>query len=330
MPTEQIRAVVASEYGDADVLSVQQRERPEPATEEVLVDVAAAGVNFADVAMRRGEYPEGPTPPFVPGLEVAGAVASAGDDTDWSAGDRVAALTGGGGYADAATASVAFAVPDGLSDAEAAGFPVQGLTAHNTLHEWGGLDTEDASGQRVLVHAAAGGVGSLAVQLASHVGADVIGTASTEAKLDFARELGLDHGIQYEDEDVAERVSAITGGEGVDLVLDGVGGRAFDASVEALAPAGTIVSYGMASGSIPTVATPRLFFENQSVVGYHLDHALGHVPERVLPAVERLSDLLSTGAVQVVVDEQFPLAEAAAAHEHVEGRESVGKVVLTT
>lgn len=329
MPTD-ATAVVVTEYGDADVLSVEQRERPEPSGEAVLVDVAAAGVNFADVEMRRGNYPDGPTPPFVPGLEVAGTVEAAGSDADWTAGDRVAALTDGGGYATATTAQtgVTFAVPDELSDAEAAGVLVQGLTAHNVLHEWGGLDTDDATGKRVLVQAAAGGVGSLAVQLAAHASAEVLGTASTERKLDFARELGLDHGIRYEDEDVAERVAAITDGEGVDLVLDGVGGRAFDASVEALAPAGTVVSYGMASGSIPTVATPRLFFENQSVVGYHLNHALEHVPERVLAAMPRLRDLLATGAVEVVVDEQFPLPDAADAHRYVENRKSVGKVVL--
>ena len=319
-----MRAIEVSEYGDSEVLQVVDREAPRAGEGDLEIAVGAAGVNFADIEQRRGNYPGGPRPPFVPGLEVAGTVLEAPDDAEFDAGDRVAALTSSGGYAERAIAPVetTIPVPDSLSLREAAAIPVQGLTAHNTLFEWGGLE----AGERVLVHAAAGGVGSLAVQLAALTGAEVFATASTEDKRDLARELGADHAIDYTDVDVAEVIDECTDGEGVDLVLDGVGGDAFAASLEALAPAGRIVSFGMASGSIPTVATPRLFFSNQSVIGYHLTNALETVPERVHAAVPDL--LAALESCEIVVGETVDLGEAGRAHEALESRETIGKVVL--
>ncbi|MHC3437775.1 quinone oxidoreductase family protein [Natrialbaceae archaeon A-gly3] len=319
-----MRAIEVTEYGDSDVLEVLERENPTSDADELLIDVAAAGVNFADVEQRRGNYPGGPRAPFVPGLEAAGTVLEAPDESEFAVGDRVAALTSSGGYAERASAPVetTIPVPDALSIREAAAIPVQGLTAHNTLFKWGGLE----AGERVLIHAAAGGVGSLAVQLSARAGAEVFATASTEDKRDLARDLGADHAIDYTETDVARAIDDQTDGAGVDLVLDGVGGDAFTASLEALAPAGRIVSFGMASGSIPTVATPRLFFENQSVIGYHLTNALETVPERVQGAVPDLLDALED--CEVVVGETFDLGEAREAHDALEGRETVGKVVL--
>lgn len=323
-----MRAVEVPEHGDSSVLTVTDRPAPEPGPEEVAIDVEAAGVNFADLERRRGTYPDGPSPPFVPGLEVAGRVTDAPPGSDFAVGDRVAALTSGGGYAAKATAPLerTFPIPDALSWAAATALPVQGVTAHNVLHEWGDL----AAGERVLIHAGAGGVGSMAVQLADAVGATVFATASTAAKRERVRELGADLAIDYADPDtdVAERVLEHTDGEGVDLVVDGVGGDAFAASLEALAPVGRIVSFGMASGSVPTVATPRLFFANQSVVGYHLEHALEHVPDRVLEAVPSLLEHLETGRLSVVVDRTVPLADVRAAHDALDDRETTGKVVL--
>lgn len=321
-----MRAVEVPEYGDSAVLTITDRPSPTRSADEVGIDVAAAGVNFADVEQRRGNYRDGPSPPFVPGLEVAGTVTVAPAGSDLAAGDRVAALTTSGGYAETATALVerTFRIPESLSYAEATALPVQGLTAHNVLHEWGDL----SAGERVLVHAGAGGVGSLAVQLADAAGATVFATASTAAKRDRARDLGADHAIDYTETDVADAVLALTDDDGVDLVADGVGGDAFAASVEALAPVGRIVSFGMSSGSVPTVATPRLFFANQSVVGYHLEHALDHVPERVLGAVPSLTDHLASGRVEVAVDRTVPLDEARQAHDALTNRETVGKVIL--
>lgn len=322
-----MRAVQARAHGDPSVLSVAEVPRPVPGPDEVAIDVERSGVNFVDVERRRGRYPDPPAPPYVPGIEVSGRIDAVGDGVDRRPGERVAAILDGGGYAEHATApaDALIDVPAGVELGAAAGIPVQFLTAHNALFEWGGLEERD----RVLVHAAAGGVGSAAVQLAADAGATVFGTASTAEKLSLAADLGVDHPVDYADADVAAAVDRITGGEGVDLVLDGVGGEAFYAGLDALADCGRIVAYGVASGDVPTVSTPRLLFENRSVVGYHLGHALDHAPERVRAGLDRLVRRFEAGAVEVVVGAEYPLAAAAAAHRAVESRETTGKVLLS-
>jgi NADPH2:quinone reductase len=320
-----MRAIELTGYGGADVLEPVERERPEPDEGEVLVAVEAAGLNFADVMARRGLYPGTPDTPYVPGMEAAGRVVAA-PGTDHEAGDRVVAMVGHGGYAEYVLAepTALFPVPEGMAFAEAAGFPVQYLTAHCCLFAWGGLDADE----RVLVHAAAGGVGTAAVQLASRAGAAVFGTASRAEKLELAAELGCDHPLNYEEADFADRVAELTDGAGVDLVLDGVGGETFDRSLDALAHFGRVVAYGVASGVPPSVETPELLFSNHSVLGFHLGRAIERDPDRVLAAVPDLREGLASGDLSVVVGERFPLSAAADAHSHLEGRGSVGKVVL--
>ncbi|PSQ38270.1 NADPH:quinone reductase [Halobacteriales archaeon SW_5_70_135] len=318
-----MRAVVVHEYGGP--FETERRPVPEPGPGQVRVAVTAAGLNFADVEQHRGDYPRGPTPPFVPGMEVAGRVDAVGDAVD-DVPDGLVAGFCRGGFAEYAVveADRLIPVPDRLDATAAAALPVQWVTAHNCLHEWGDLADDEC----VLVHAAAGGVGSAAVQLASRAGATVVGTASTAGKLALARELGADHGVNYEREDVADRVAALV--DGVDLVLDGVGGRAFSESVAALADGGRIVTYGTASGRPGTVATPRLFFTNASVVGYHLGHALETTPERALRATEPLVDLFADGTVRVHVDSVHPLSASGLdrAYRRLRDRESRGKVVV--
>jgi len=314
-----VRAVVCPAYGES--LAVAERPVPDPGPGEVRVAVEAAGLNFADAEQCRGDYPGGPTPPFVPGMEVAGRIDAVGEGVDRDPGAFVAGVCDAGlaEYA-VVDAEAVVRVPDGLSATAAAGVPVQWLTAHNCLFEWGGL----TGGDRVLVHAAAGGVGSAAVQVAAASDLDpaptVVATASTPEKLDFARELGADHGIDYGS--AAERVGA------VDLVLDGVGGRAFSESVAALADHGRVVTYGAASGRPGTVATPRLFHVNGSVVGYHLRHALATVPDRVRTAVDPVYRLLDESEAAVQVDSTWPLAEAEAALARLRDRSHRGKVVV--
>lgn len=321
-----MQAIEVTEYGPSDALEPVERETPEPGPGEVRIDVEAAGVNFADVQQRRGLYPGGPEPPYVPGLEAAGTVDAVGEGVDREVGERVVAMVRGGGYAEYVTAPAAslFDVPAFMDLEEAAGFPVQFLTAWAVLHERG----EVRAGERVLVHAAAGGVGSAAVQLADAADAEVFATASTDEKLDLAARLGADHTINYEETDFAAEVDVITDGAGLDLVLDGVGGDVFDRSLDALAPYGRLVTFGVASGQPTSADATRLLFENTSVVGFHLGRTMRHDPDRMLAAVPELTGLLADGTVEVVVGETFPLADAADAHEHVESRESVGKVVL--
>lgn len=321
-----MRAIEVTEYGGPSALQLRKRDRPEPTEGTVLIDVEAAGVNFADVQQRRGHYPGGPEPPFVPGMEAAGTVAETGPGVDLPEGQRVVAMTDGGGYAEGvvADADALFPIPEGVTYEAAAGFPVQFLTAHNALFGWGGLE----AGERVLVHAAAGGVGTAAVQLASAAGATVFGTASTAEKLELAERLGVDHPINYTEASFADRVAALTDGDGVDLVLDGVGGEVFDRSLDALAHFGRLVTIGVASGDPPAAPATKLLMENKRVVGFHLGNALANDPGRVLDAVPELTNSLVAGDLEVVVGQTFDLDAAADAHRALEDRSTTGKVVL--
>jgi NADPH2:quinone reductase len=321
-----MQAIEVPEYGDSDVLTATDRDVPDPGEGQVRIAVEAAGINFADVMQRRGHYPGGPEPPYVPGLEAAGTIDAVGEGVELREGDRVVAMTNGRAYAEYALADAqsVFPVPGEMSFAEAAGFPVQFLTAHCCLFEWGGLQADES----VLIHAAAGGVGTAAVQLAAREGAEVFGTASTDRKLDLATDLGVDHPINYVEDDFVAAVEGATDGAGVDLVLDGVGGDTFSKSLEVLKHFGRVVPYGAASGRPGTVDTATVFFENHEVIGFHLGQAIRHDASKVLTAVPDLTAGLTGGDLEVVVGDRFDLAEAAAAHEHIEGRSSVGKVVL--
>ncbi|MFC6835946.1 quinone oxidoreductase family protein [Halomarina ordinaria] len=321
-----MQTIEVTEFGDASTIETVERDVPDPREGQVRIEVKAAGVNFADIMQRRGHYQGGPTPPYSPGMEAAGVVDAVGEGVDREEGERVVAMVGRGGYAEYAVADAGglFDVPEGMSFEEAAGFPVQFLTAHNCLFEWGGLE----DGDRVLVHAAAGGVGTAAVQLASEAGAEVFGTASTAEKLDLAAELGCDHPINYTETDFAEEVNDLTDGEGVDLVLDGVGGETTQRSLDCLTHFGRMVVYGAASGEPGHPDTATLLFNNVEVVGYHLGQGMQRAPQRVMQAVPHLTELLADGSLSVQVGHTFPLDEAADAHRAIENRETSGKVVL--
>ncbi|MFC4407474.1 quinone oxidoreductase family protein [Haloarchaeobius iranensis] len=321
-----MRAIQVTEYGGRDNIEVIEQEKPEPGPGEVRIDVEAAGINFADIMQRRGHYPGGPDAPFVPGFEAAGTIDAVGEGAGIEEGARYVGMVGVGGYAEYAVtdADSLFPIPEGMSFAEAAGFPVQFLTAHNSLFGWGGLE----EGESVLIQAAAGGVGTAAVQLADRAGAEVFGTASTQEKLDLAAELGCDHPINYTEEDFVDVVQSETDGVGVDLALDGVGDDVFSNCIRATKDFGRIVPYGAASGVPGTLDTSEMFFRNQSVIGYHLGRAMARKPEKVLEAVPDLTQGLTEGELEVVVGETFALEDAREAHEYIEDRKSTGKVVL--
>ena len=320
-----MRAIEVTGFGGAENLAVVDREVPEPGEGEVRIEVRAAGINFADVMQRRGHYHGGPEPPYVPGLEVAGVVDAVGEGVGREAGDRVVSMLGSGGYAEYATADASgvLDVPEGMSFEEAAGFSVQFLTAHNCLHGWGDLE----EGESVLIHAAAGGVGTAAVQLAREAGATVFGTASTPEKLETAAELGCDHPINYTEEDFVEVAKAETD-YGLDLVLDGIGGETTERSLDALREFGRMVSYGAASGQPGRPPTDELLFGNKTVIGYHLGRAAARRPGRVFSAIPELTEMLAEGVLTVQVGHEFDLEDAAEAHEFIENRKSSGKVVL--
>ncbi|ELY89099.1 NAD(P)H quinone oxidoreductase [Natrialba hulunbeirensis JCM 10989] len=321
-----MQAIEVSEYGDSSQLEVTDTDLPEPDAGEVRIKVEAAGINFADIMQRRGVYPSGPEPTYVPGMEAAGTIDATGEGVGLDEGDRVVAMLNTGGYAEYATANaqMLFPIPEGMSFAEAAGFPVQFLTAHSCLFEWGGLEEDET----VLIQAAAGGVGTAAVQLASNAGAEVFGTASTQEKLDLASELGCDHPINYTETDFREVIDEETDGEGVDLVLESVGDDVFERSLDAMAHFGRMVTYGVASGVPAEAENRRLLFENKSVSGFHLGQASYHDPSKIMKAVPDLTQGLTSGDLEVILGEEFALENAAEAHQYIEDRKSSGKVVL--
>ncbi|SDQ38774.1 quinone oxidoreductase family protein [Natronobacterium texcoconense] len=321
-----MRAIEVTEYGDSDRLEVIEAKKPEPDAGEVRIDVEAAGINFADVMQRRGHYPGGPDAPYVPGMEAAGTIDATGDGVGLDEGDRVVAMLNTGGYAEYATANaqMLFPIPDGMSFEEAAGFPVQFLTAHSCLFEWGELEEDET----VLIQAAAGGVGTAAVQLASNAGAEVFGTASTEEKLELAADLGCDHPINYTETDFREVVDDETDGEGVDLVLESVGDDVFDRSLDAMKHFGRMVTFGVASGVPASAENQRLLFENKTVKGFHLGQASYHDPSKIMKAVPELTEGLTSGDLEVILGKEFDLEDAADAHQYIEDRKSSGKIVL--
>ncbi len=321
-----MQAIRIHETGGPEVMLLEEVETPVPGQGEVLIKVAAAGVNYADLAQRQGAYLTRTRTPMTPGFEVAGTIAALGPGVSVPAvGTRVIALVNGG-YAEYAVASAftIIPIPENLDFAHAAAFAVQGLTAYQTLRESGRLQ----AGESVLVQAAAGGVGTLAVQLARLMGAGkVIGTASNEQKLDLVRRLGADAAINYTQDDWVEQVKKASGGRGVDVVLEVVGGAIAEQCLQCLAPFGRMVIIGAASGQRAQFSTIQLMYKNLSVVGYWLSAWMSR-PDRIAAATVELMQYLATGTLQIIVGQTFPLAEAAEAHRAIAARSTTGKVVL--
>ena len=322
-----MRAVVLDGHGGPEVLTVHDVPDPEPAPGEVLVDVVGTACNRADLLQRMGLYPGPPMDPEIPGLEFAGRVAALGDGVSrWSVGDAVMAITGGGGYAERAVVheDQAVRVPTGMALDVAGGLAEVFITAWDALVLRGGL----APGGSALVHAGASGVGTAAIQLCQMMGAEVIITASA-GKLDRCRDLGASLAVDYRSEDWVAAVSGHTGGRGVDVVLDVVGGDYLDRNVNCLATAGTIVQVGVMGGGSATFGLAKLLLKRATVVGTTLRaRSLAEkvavsraFEERVVPGFE-------DGRLTVVVDRRFALDEIAGAHAYMETNASVGKILL--
>jgi len=299
----------------------------EPAAEAgVLIDVTAAGVSFPDLLMSRGGYQMRPQLPFVPGVEVAGRVRSAPEGSPLVAGDRVAAFTMLGGFAEVAAASpsLVWRIPNTLTDEAAAGFILNYHTAMFGLDRRGQL----RNGETVVIHGAAGGVGTAAVQVARGLGAHVVAVTSSESKAEIARRAGA-HEVVDSGGDWIAGLRSLNGGGGADLILDPVGGDRFDGSLRCLAPGGRLVVVGFTEGRIPEVAANRLLLKNISVIGAAWGAWLGTEPECFAAACERLSAMLAEGHIAPIVGAVMPLERAADALRLIEQRRATGKVVLT-
>src|SRR5215210_1855216 len=317
----EMKAIVAEGPGEPEVLRYVDAPRPAPRGWEVLIEVETAGVNYADTMRRRDRYLTRQSFPFTPGSEVAGTVVEAGEDVeDVSEGDRVVTLLDSGGYAGFAVAPAASLIPmpDGLGFDEAAAIPLQGLTAYHTIKTSGAMK----EGESVLVHAAAGGVGYLAVQMAKLLGAGlVIATASTQEKLDLAKELGADVLINYTEEDWPDQVREATGGDGADVILEMVGGDFIQKNLECLAAFGRMVVYGSASGDRGTLTPMDLMHHNQVVAGFYLPRLMTR-PELFGPSLEEMLGWLSSGDPQLTIGARYLLEPAGKAHDALEGRQT--------
>ncbi len=321
-----MRAIEVAALGGTDQLELVNLPDPTPGPGEILIDIEACGLNYADVMMRRGLYVGGPPPRFIPGLEVAGTVSAVGDSvTKVVPGQKVMALVSHGGYAEkvVAPSTSVMARPEGMSAEAAAAFPVNYFTADFALHFAGNIQP----GQTVLIHAAAGGVGTAAVQLAKIAGARVIATASSAAKLERVKALGADVCIDYTKEDFLAVVKDVTDGKGVELVLESVGGDVFDKSMSALRTLGRLIVFGIASADARRPDVRDMLFRNLWVIGLHLGALMAN-PEVAKTSAERLFGLLANGKIVPQVGHVLRLDDAARAQDLLGDRGNYGKVVI--
>ena len=312
-----MRAVQIKEFGGPEVLEVVELPDPEPGPDEVVVEVVRAGMNFADTHQRENDYLAKAELPLIPGGEIAGRTAD---------GRRVAAMLANGGYAEKVVAHRAALVPipDEVSDDQAAGVLLQGLTAWALLR----ISARLERGESVVVQAAGGGTGTLAVQLAKRYGAGrVIALASTGEKRDLAIRLGADAAVDSRSDDLAAAIREANGGDQVDVVLEMAGGAAFDACLSVLAPFGRLVSFGIASRQPNEVMTQKLMRTSRAVVGFWLVH-LFRRPDLLEQGITELLEAVGSGKLEVVIGATYGLSDVADAHRALQGRETQGKLLL--
>ncbi len=323
-----MRHAVAREPGPPDVLTLAEGPVPQPIAGDVLIEVSHAGVNRPDCLQRAGAYPPPPDASPIIGLEVAGTIVACGDGVqEWRVGDRVCALTPGGGYAEYCTTPAGFCLPlpSGLTELEAASLPENYFTVWNNLIDRGRL----RRGETAMIHGGTSGIGLTAIQLAKHRGATVIATAGSDEKAAFCRGIGADHAVNYRTQDFVAEVARITGKRGVDVILDMVGGEYIERNLKCLALEGRLVIIAFLRGSRVEIDWRHIMLRRLTVTGSTLRASPA---QRKFEIARSLRDevwpLLETGAVKPVIHRVFPLAEAAAAHALMESSQHIGKIML--
>jgi len=311
-----MKAIQIQEFGGPELLELVEVEEPTPGEGEVLVEVARSGINFADTHATRNDYLAEQQLPLIPGAEVSGRTPD---------GRRVVALLGTGGYAEkvAVPEAMLIPVPDGVDDDQAAGALLQGLTAIALVQRCARIEP----GETIVVEAAAGGTGTLAVQAAKRAGARVIGLASSEEKRALVAELGADATVDSRAADLGEAIRAANDGKRVDAVLHMSGGAAFDAEMDVLAPLGRMVVFGIASREQREISTAALLRGSKTVVGFWLAHLLAR-RDLLAPMIGDLLGALAAGELKVTVGDVYPLSEARRAHEDLIARRTSGKLLL--
>jgi len=329
---KKMKTIQVNQHGNADVLKLTDAEIPKPQTDQALIKIHYAGVNFIDVAMRRGWYPNPPIPtPFIPGVEGAGEVIAIGDDvTEVNVGDRVSFMQEEEPGLDRAYAEYIpiaawklMLLPDSISFETAAAMTAQGLTTQYMMHEF----TTLRSGKTILIHAAAGGMGLNLVQWAKHLGAFVIGTTSNQTKAQRVLDLGADAVIDYTQEDFVQWVKELTDGRGADLIIDGVGKTTFAGDLEAVATRGHIVTYGITSGMPDDINPFELLYRSRTVHGADLFDYIANRQERMMRA-NAVWEAITAGWLKPQISQVFALEDAIAAHHFIEDRNNMGKILL--
>jgi NADPH:quinone reductase len=324
-----MRAVLCKEWAGPEKLVVEEVPSAPIKDGAVRIAVHAVGINFADLLLISGQYQEKPPFPFTPGMEVAGTVMEVGTGvSSLRVGDRTMALTGTGAYADEVVvdANRVYEIPDAMDYVTAAGFPVTYGTSYGAF-EW---RAHLQAGEWLLVFGASGGVGLTAIEIGKAIGAKVIACANGPQKLAIAQEHGADHLIDYSKEDIRERVKAITGGRGVDVVYDPVGGDAFDASLRCIAWGGRLIVIGFASGRIPQAPANILLVKNIDVIGFYWGSYQARKPQLLRDSYTKLFQWYKEGKLKPHTSAQMDLKDVTAAMELLRQRKSTGKVVLTT
>jgi NADPH2:quinone reductase len=323
-----MKAWQVREWCEPEAMTLDEVPLPEPNAREIRIRNHASALNFFDILMVQGKYQSKPPFPFTPGSEVAGVVDAVGSEVkDFIVGDRVQAMVSLNGYAEYSLASSfrSFRIPETMSFEEAAAMPVIYQTSYLSLKDRGQLK----AGEWLLIHAAAGGVGSSAVQIGKAFGARVIATAGSDEKLDFCRAQGADHALNYSDESWVDEVKRITEGRGADVIYDPVGGDIFDLSTKCVASEGRLLVIGFAGGRIPTVAANRILLKNFSVVGCYWGGYVERNPGYAAKAQAELFEMYEEGKIKPAVSRSYPLADAPKAMRALAERKTTGKVVLT-
>lgn len=312
-----MKAIQLTEFGGSDAMELVELPDPIAGDGEVVVEITRCGINFADTHAVHNDYLAEQVLPLIPGVEVVGHTPD---------GRRVAALLASGGYAERVVVPEPFLIelPDGVSDDQAGAVILQGVTAHALVHRCARLE----AGESVVVQAAAGGTGSLAVQVAKRAGARVIAMASTAEKRDLATRLGADATVDPGAEDLREAILEANDGKRVDAVFEMSGGEVFEACLRSLAPMGRLVAFGIASREQNEVATGSLMRSSRAVIGFWAMHLLGGDRPYVVRAMSELFDAVAAGEIEVVVGGTYPLAEARRAHEDIRARRTQGKLLL--
>lgn len=324
-----VRAVLCREWGGPDDLAVEEIEPPRPGPGEVRIAVHAAGANFADTLYIAGKYQVRPPRPFVPGGEAAGEVIETGAGvTRFSPGERVVATSPWGAYAEemAVPESTVFPLPDGVDYVNAAAVPVVYGTDMHALADRARL----AKGETLLVHGAAGGIGLAAVELGVRMGAEVIGTVGADDKMDVVREYGAARVINYRTESIRDRVKELTGGRGADVILDPVGGDAFDQSMRCIAWGGRLLVVGFASGRIPELKVNRALLKGCAVIGVNWPESVRRDPDGFRRHMEKLLGWCAAGELRPRIDRTLPLEAAPEALKALLARSVSGKIVIKT